>query len=366
MTLGLLIGSAVLLAAFVAIERRVAHPLLPLRVVADRDRGGAFLAIATASAGIFGVLLFLTFYLQNTKGLTALETGLAFLPMSFTIAPTVALASTRLLPRTGPRPLVPAGMLTAALGMALLTRIGIDTAYATHVLPSLMLIGAGFGMILGASFATATTGVPAHDSGVASAMVSTSQQIGGSIGIALLSTFAVVGDDRVRDRPRPSARGDPAGGRRGLHDRLLVGGGHVRGGRAGHRRAPALGRAPRSRPRRGRSPSRRTRKGPTMQTAPPTPCQAEPDHRRDALEVADLAGGAAVMLLPLLLLAVPGIAAFVVLPALVLLAVVAAPVAVAGAVVVPTYLLIRAVSRRPRHRRRTGSPQPVGLAGRAG
>jgi MFS family permease len=160
-------------------------------VVADRARGGAFLAIGTASAGIFGVLLFLTFYLQNTKDLTALQTGLAFLPMSFTIAPTVALTSTRLLPRTGPRPLVPAGMLTAAVGMALLTRIGIDTAYATHVLPSLILIGAGFGMILGASFPTATADVPAHDSGVASAMVSTSQQIGGSIGTALLSTFAV-------------------------------------------------------------------------------------------------------------------------------------------------------------------------------
>ena len=190
-TLGLLIGSAVLLAAFVALERRVAHPLLPLRVVADRARGGSFLAIGIASAGIFGVLLFLTFYLQNTKGLSALETGLAFLPMSFSIAPAVALASTRLLPRTGPRPLVPAGMLTAALGMALLTRIGIDTAYATHVLPSLILIGAGFGLILGASFPTATADVPAHDSGVASAMVSTSQQIGGSIGTALLSTLAV-------------------------------------------------------------------------------------------------------------------------------------------------------------------------------
>jgi EmrB/QacA subfamily drug resistance transporter len=190
-TLGFLIGSAVLLAGFVAIEGRVAHPLLPLRVVADRARGGAYLAIGTASAGIFGVLLFLTYYLQNTKGLTALQTGLAFLPMSFTIAPTVALTSTRLLPRTGPRPLVPAGMLMAALGMALLTRIGIETAYATHVLPSLILIGAGFGMILGASFATATSGVPPHDSGVASAMVSTSQQIGGSIGIALLSTLAV-------------------------------------------------------------------------------------------------------------------------------------------------------------------------------
>ena len=95
-------------------------------MVADRARGGSFLAIGTASAGIFGVLLFLTFHLQNTKGFTALETGLAFLPMSFSIAPTVALTSTRSLPRIGPRPLVPAGCSSAALGMALLTRIGIE------------------------------------------------------------------------------------------------------------------------------------------------------------------------------------------------------------------------------------------------
>jgi EmrB/QacA subfamily drug resistance transporter len=190
-TLGFLIGSAVLLAAFVALQRRVAHPLLPLRVVTDRDRGGSFLAIGTASAGVFALFLFLTFYLQQTKGMTPLETGLAFLPLSFSTLPTVAITSTRLLPRTGPRPLVPAGMAIAALGMALLTRIGVDTAYATHVLPSLVLIGVGFGMILGAAFPTATFGVPARDSGVASAMVNTSQQVGGSIGTALLSTLAV-------------------------------------------------------------------------------------------------------------------------------------------------------------------------------
>jgi EmrB/QacA subfamily drug resistance transporter len=190
-TVAFLIGSAVLLAAFVTLQRRVAQPLLPLRVVADRNRGGSFLAIGAASAGIFGVFLFLTFYLQNTKGMTALETGLAFLPLSFAILPTVAIVSTRVLARTGPRPLVPAGLMTAALGMVLLTRIGVDTAYATHVLPSLILIGIGFGLTLAPSFATATLGVPERDSGVASAMVSTSQQVGGSIGTALLSTLAV-------------------------------------------------------------------------------------------------------------------------------------------------------------------------------
>jgi hypothetical protein len=189
-TIGCLLGSVILVGAFVALQRRAAQPLLPLRVVADRDRGASFLAIGTASAGLFGLFLFLTFYLQDTKGFTALETGLAFLPMSFSIAPTVGIVSTRLLARTGPRPLVPAGLLIAGLGMVLLTRIGVDTSYSTHVLPSLVLIGVGFGLTVAPSFAI-TTAVPAHDTGVASGMVNTSQQVGGSVGTALLSTLAV-------------------------------------------------------------------------------------------------------------------------------------------------------------------------------
>jgi EmrB/QacA subfamily drug resistance transporter len=190
-TLAFLGASAVLLVAFVALQRRVANPLLPLRVVTDRNRGGSFLAIGTAGAGIFGIFLFLTFYLQNTKGLTPLETGLAFLPMNFAIVITATLVNTKILARTGPRPLIPTGMLLAALGLVLLTRIGVDTGYASHVLPSLILIGLGFGLVVAPSFATATLGVPRQDSGVASAMVNTSQQVGGSIGTALLSTLAI-------------------------------------------------------------------------------------------------------------------------------------------------------------------------------
>jgi hypothetical protein len=189
-TIGFLAAGAVVLAAFVALERRVRNPLLPLSVVADRDRGGSFVAIATAGAGIFGLLLFLTFYLQNTKGMTALETGLAFLPLSATIIVTATLVSTRVLGRTGPRPLVPTGMVSATAGMLLLTRIGVDTGYASHVLPSLVLVGIGFGLVVAPSVQTATLGVARGDSGVASAMVSTCQQVGGSIGTALLSTVA--------------------------------------------------------------------------------------------------------------------------------------------------------------------------------
>jgi EmrB/QacA subfamily drug resistance transporter len=189
LTIGCLAASVLLLTGFVVLQRRTREPLLPLRVVTDRDRGASFLAIATASAGLFGLFLFLTYYLQLTKGFSAFETGLAFLPMSLSIAPTVGLVTTKILARTGPRPLVPSGMLLGALGMLLLTRLEPDSAYASHVLPSLILIGIGFGLTIAPSFATATHGIPARDAGIASAMVNTSQQIGGSIGTALLSSL---------------------------------------------------------------------------------------------------------------------------------------------------------------------------------
>jgi EmrB/QacA subfamily drug resistance transporter len=188
-TIVCLAASAVLLTSFIALQRRTPQPLLPLRVVSDRDRGASFLAIGVASAGLFGLFLFLTYYLQLTKGFSAFETGLAFLPMSLSIAPTVGVVTTKILPRTGPRPLVPTGMLLGAVGMLLLTRLDPSSGYASHVLPSLILIGIGFGLTIAPSFATATHGIPARDAGIASAMVSTSQQIGGSIGTALLSSL---------------------------------------------------------------------------------------------------------------------------------------------------------------------------------
>jgi EmrB/QacA subfamily drug resistance transporter len=189
-TVAFLAAAVVLLLAFVALQARVAQPLLPLRVVADRDRGGALLAIGLAGAAAFGVFLFLTFYLQSTKGMGPLETGLAFLPMTAAVLVSATTTTVRVLPRTGARPLIPAGMALAAVGLVLLTRIGVDSAYASHVLPSLLLTGLGFGTVLAPAMATATWGVDARDSGIASAMVSTAQQVGGAIGTALLSTLA--------------------------------------------------------------------------------------------------------------------------------------------------------------------------------
>jgi EmrB/QacA subfamily drug resistance transporter len=179
-----------LLVAFVAVERRVANPLLPLRVVADRARAGGYLAIAVVGAGMFGVFLFLTYYMQQTLGFSPMRTGLAFLPMMAVIMPAGAIGQTRLLPRFGPRPLVAAGMLLSAGAMLMFTGVSVDSSYATDVLPGLLVIGLGLGLIFAPAMDTATRGVDGPDAGVASALVNTGQQVGGSIGTALLSTLA--------------------------------------------------------------------------------------------------------------------------------------------------------------------------------
>ncbi len=206
-TIAMLVASVVLLAAFVVIQTRSANPLLPLRVVLDRDRGGSFLAMVLAGAGMFGVFLFLTYYLQQNLGFSPIECGLAFLPMTVSIVVAATSASTKLLPKFGPRPLIGGGMLLAAAGLVSLTGIGVDTAYVTHVLPGILVIGAGMGMVFASAMATATFGVQASDAGVASAMVNTMQQIGGSIGTALLSTLAAsaVADRLAEAATRPDA-----------------------------------------------------------------------------------------------------------------------------------------------------------------
>jgi EmrB/QacA subfamily drug resistance transporter len=189
-TLILLIAGIVLLAAFVAVERRVEHPLLPLRIVLDRFRGGSYLAIGLSAIGMFGIFLFLTYYLQLTLGYSPVTTGLSFLPMIAALMVASTTSTTLLLPRLGPRPLIPTGLLLAACGMALLTQIGLHTSYAGGVLPGLVVIGLGLGLVFGCAMNMATYGADPKDAGVASAMVNTCQQVGGSIGTALLNTLA--------------------------------------------------------------------------------------------------------------------------------------------------------------------------------
>jgi EmrB/QacA subfamily drug resistance transporter len=191
-TLIMLIGGAVLLAVFVFAEQRVAHPLLPLRVVADRNRAGAYIAMFFAAIGMFGVFLFLTYYLEENLQWSAVKTGLAFLPLTLVIVVVAAVGNTVLMTRVSARILVPFGLLVGAVGMALLTNIGLTSDYATDVLPTLLLVGFGLGLVFAPAFTLGTMGVDADDAGVASAMVNVAQQIGGSIGTSLLNTLAAV------------------------------------------------------------------------------------------------------------------------------------------------------------------------------
>ena len=187
-TVTFLAAAVVLLVAFVVIEIRSEHPLLPMRVILDRNRGGAFLSALLIGVGMFGVFLFLTFYLQVTLGYSALMTGVAFLPFTVGIIGGAGL-SAQLLTRVGPRVLMFSGMLLAAIGMVALTRIGVDTSFWTHVLPGELLISFGLGVTFGPMSNTALVGVADHDAGVASALINTTQQIGGSLGTALLNTI---------------------------------------------------------------------------------------------------------------------------------------------------------------------------------
>ena len=189
-TIVALVASLVLLTAFVVIESRVKHPLLPLHIVRNRARGGAYPAVLLASAGVFGVFFFLTYYMQLTLGFSPLTAGLAFLPLTGVLVATSVTAQTRVLPRTGAKPLVMTGMTLGVIAMLIFTRLTPGGTYATHVLPGLLLTGLGMGCIFAPAIGTATLGVEVHETGVASAVVNTSQQVGGAVGLALLSTVS--------------------------------------------------------------------------------------------------------------------------------------------------------------------------------
>jgi EmrB/QacA subfamily drug resistance transporter len=189
-TLGFLITGALLLAAFAAIQARSRNPLLPLRVVTNRNRAASFMTIGISGSAVFGVFLFLTYYLQQNRGYSPVATGIAFLPMTAAVMISAAVATNKLRARFGPRPLVMSGMALGAAGMLYLSRLGVDSSYASAILPALLAIGVGLGLSMASAMNSATLGVHPADAGVASATVSASQQIGGSLGTALLSTVA--------------------------------------------------------------------------------------------------------------------------------------------------------------------------------
>ena len=162
---------------------------MPLRVVTERNRGGSYLGSLVVGAGLFSMFLFLGLYLQVILGYSPLKSGFAFLPFTAGIIIFAGIAS-QLLPKFGPRALMVPGLVAAGIGLLLMTRITPDTSYTTHVLPSLLIMSSGMALVFIPLTSTSLHAVSSHDTGVASAMLNTSQQVGGSLGTALLNTIA--------------------------------------------------------------------------------------------------------------------------------------------------------------------------------
>jgi Na+/melibiose symporter-like transporter len=179
--------AAALLIGFVVLESRVPNPLLPLRVVWHRNRGGSYLTSIVLGAGMLGMFLFMTYYFQQTLGWSPLRSGVAYLPFSGALIVTAGLISA-ILPRVGPRVVMTVGGLVGTGGMVWLTQLRADSSYATMIMPSILMLAIGLGAVFVPLGNTSLTGVHGNDAGVASAMVNTTQQVGGSLGVALLNT----------------------------------------------------------------------------------------------------------------------------------------------------------------------------------
>jgi EmrB/QacA subfamily drug resistance transporter len=189
-TIATLAAGVGLLCCFFAAESAATAPLLPLRIVSNRNRGGAYAAIGLAVVAMYGLFLLLTYDFQVVLHYSPVRAGLSFLPLSAAVLVSSTTVSQALLPRVPPRALMAPGLLVGAAGMATLALLHAGDSYALHVLPAELLLGLGMGAVFVPAFSTATLDVPPHDAGVASAVAGTSQQIGASIGTALLNTLA--------------------------------------------------------------------------------------------------------------------------------------------------------------------------------
>jgi EmrB/QacA subfamily drug resistance transporter len=188
-TLAGFVVAAVLIVAFVAIERRQRDPLVPLRIFSNRSLAASDATMLVVAAALFGMFFFCTLYLQQVLGYSALKTGIAYLPFSVTLIGASALAS-RLVDRFTPKPVLSAGLLVATAGFVLLTRVTGHADYSSHVLPAMIVLGAGMGMSFVPITIAATSGVAASESGLASGLLNTTQQVGGSLGLAILSSVS--------------------------------------------------------------------------------------------------------------------------------------------------------------------------------
>jgi EmrB/QacA subfamily drug resistance transporter len=199
-TVAYLVIGVVLLGIFLAVEARSSHALMPFRVLANRNRATTYVAMLAIGAALFSMFYFLGQYIQVVLGYSAIVTGLAFLPFSFGIVGAAQLASF-LVARVDPRWIAGTGAVVAALGMFLLSRVSVASAYFPDLIGPILVLSVGMGLTFVPLTLTAVVGVPKEDSGIASAVLNTMQQIGGAIGLATLSTVAVnAQSDWIRDR----------------------------------------------------------------------------------------------------------------------------------------------------------------------
>jgi EmrB/QacA subfamily drug resistance transporter len=177
--------AVVLLAAFLLTETRARQPITPLRLFADVSRSGSFVARLLLVAGMFGMFYFLTQFVQDVLGFSPLRASVAFLPMTIALF-AVSRTAPRLMAVARPKPLMIAGMIPVIIGMAWLSRVSVATGYWTGVFGPMMLIGAGMGVVFVPLTTVSLAGVRPQDSGAASSMVNVMQQVGGSLGLAVL------------------------------------------------------------------------------------------------------------------------------------------------------------------------------------
>ncbi|MFI8537439.1 MFS transporter [Streptomyces aquilus] len=203
---GYLVAAAVLLIAFAAWQSRAANPLLPPRIVLDRNRGAAYLTVFFVGIGLFGIMLFLIYFLQNNLGYSAIKSGVVLLPMIVFTTVAAGVGAVKLLPKHGPKPLITLGMLLNAVGLAWLTQIDAHSTYTADILGPTLAVGFGMGLVYSAAARTGTSGVAPQEAGIASACINTGQQLGGAVGTALLNTIAATAasgwlDSHVTGKP---------------------------------------------------------------------------------------------------------------------------------------------------------------------
>ena len=186
-TIGAFVVAVVLLVGFVALEARLSYAMMPLRTFRDKNRSGAYIVMLIIGAAMFGMFFFVTYFVQLVLGYSSLKAGLAFLPVAFTIG-IAAQLSARLMPRIGPRNLILFGSVVMAGGLFWLSTISADSSYAGHLLPSLLVMSFGIGSIFVPLTSVSVAGVEPHEAGLASALLNVGQQVGGSIGLSVLTT----------------------------------------------------------------------------------------------------------------------------------------------------------------------------------